>query len=245
MSNAVEVLHIIAGAIGLFTGYIALFSTKGASAHRRAGTVFVVAMLAMCGLALLVMAMRWEGPFINVIAALLTSYLVVTALLAVREPSVAKRRFEVAGMCLALALAISSLTVGMRIARGAPAPAGVPPFPYFLFGVVAGLGALLDARMLRLPELKGSLRLSRHLWRMSFALFIAAMSFFLGQSDEFPRALRIFPVIGLPPLAVLLAMFYWLWRIRVRRTLRGVMLGRSAGPATKQHTVALHVKPSI
>ena len=54
---------------------------------------------------------------------------------------------------------------------------------------------------------------------MSFALFIAAMSFFLGQADEFPPALRIIPVMAGPPLAVLGAMFYWLWRVRIKRAL--------------------------
>lgn len=45
------------------------------------------------------------------------------------------------------------------------------------------------------------------------ALWIAAASFFLGQSDEFPEALRIMPLLCTPVLLVLLAMFYWLARV--------------------------------
>ena len=62
---------------------------------------------------------------------------------------------------------------------------------------------------------------------MCFALFIAAASFFLGQADEFPELLRIPALLALPVLAVLLAMLYWLWRVRIRRTYRGMLSVRS------------------
>ena len=57
--------------------------------------------------------------------------------------------------------------------------------------------------------------LRRHLWRMCFALFIAALSFFIGQARVFPKPVRIFPLLALPVLAVLVTMLYWLWRVRV------------------------------
>ena len=41
-------IHIIAGSLGLIAGYIALYSAKGAPLHRKAGMVFVYAMLTMC-----------------------------------------------------------------------------------------------------------------------------------------------------------------------------------------------------
>jgi hypothetical protein len=68
--------------------------------------------------------------------------------------------------------------------------------------------------------LAGALALSRHLWRMCFALFIAATSFFLGQADLFPAELRHPALLGLPVLVVLGAMVYWLWRVRFRSALR-------------------------
>jgi hypothetical protein len=67
---------------------------------------------------------------------------------------------------------------------------------------------------------------------MCFALFIAAMSFFIGQSDEFPKAMRVMPVLALPVLAVLVTMIYWLWRVRIRRSLRGIV--RVGTPAAVQ-----------
>jgi peptidoglycan/LPS O-acetylase OafA/YrhL len=71
--------------------------------------------------------------------------------------------------------------------------------------------------MIRAGGLRGASRLARHLWRMCFALFIAALSFFLGQSDEIPEPLRILPLLALPVLMVLVTMLYWLWRVRRRR----------------------------
>ena len=75
------------------------------------------------------------------------------------------------------------------------------------------LTALVDARMLLSRSIPWSHRIARHLWRMCFALWIATASFFLGQADEFPEALRIMPLLCTPVLLVLLLMFYWLARV--------------------------------
>jgi len=95
---------------------------------------------------------------------------------------------------------------------------GIPAFPFVMFGVVALLAAIGDIRMLRTGVLPGSRRIARHLWRMTFALFIASMSFFIGQAKVIPEPLRIRPLLALPVLAVLITMFYWLWRVRARKS---------------------------
>jgi hypothetical protein len=92
-----------------------------------------------------------------------------------------------------------------------------------MFGVVGLLAGAGDLRVMRSGALRGAPRIARHLWRMSFALFIAALSFFIGQADELPAALRIFPLLALPVLAVLGTMLYWLWRVRFRRSVRGLV----------------------
>ncbi|HEY8796026.1 MAG TPA: hypothetical protein VIM15_13895 [Gemmatimonadaceae bacterium] len=74
-----------------------------------------------------------------------------------------------------------------------------------------------------LASLRGAPRLARHLWRMCFALFIATMSFFLGQAKVIPKPIRIPALLALPVLAVLLTMLYWLWRVRVKRRLHGII----------------------
>ena len=54
------------------------------------------------------------------------------------------------------------------------------------------------------------------------ALFIAAMSFFIGQADEIPKPLRFMPLLVVPPLAAPGTMLYWIWRVRLARSLRGL-----------------------
>ena len=87
-------------------------------------------------------------------------------------------------------------------------------FPLFIFGIVALSGGAGDRRMINAGGIHGAARLRRHLWRMCFALLVAAGSFFLGQADEFPDALRITPLLAFPVLAVLATMVYWLRRLR-------------------------------
>jgi peptidoglycan/LPS O-acetylase OafA/YrhL len=88
---------------------------------------------------------------------------------------------------------------------------------FFLFGVIGLAAGLSDLRWARTGSISGARRLARHLWRMCFAFFIATGSFFLGQAKVIPTPLRIMPLLAALALAPLLALLYWLWRIRVRR----------------------------
>ena len=54
---------------------------------------------------------------------------------------------------------------------------GFPAAAYFIFGSVALLSAVGDIRMLLRGGVFGAHRIPRHLWRMCFALFIAAVSY--------------------------------------------------------------------
>ena len=86
-----------------------------------------------------------------------------------------------------------------------------------------GLAGAGDLRLIRSNPPRGAGRIARHLWRMSFALFTAAMSFFVGQAKVIPEPIRIRPLLALPVLAVLITMLYWLWRLRIRRSLGGIV----------------------
>ena len=212
------VIHIVAGSLALTAGYVALWSAKGAGVHRRSGMVFVYAMLVMCIAGLMMAVVRGVAPSVNVPAAVLTSYLVITSLLTVRPIPAGMRWVHPALMLIALVVGLVSLGLGVEasMSENGRGRDGMPAFPFFLFGFIGTLAASLDIRMLRAGGLAGTARLVRHLWRMSIALFIAALSFFIGQADEFPAAIRIMPLLGLPVLAVLVTMFYWLWRVRAR-----------------------------
>src|SRR5262249_28973563 len=85
------------------------------------------------------------------------------------------------------------------------------------FAAIGVLGSAGDFRMLRSAPLRGRSRIARHLWRMSLALFVAAMSFFIGQAKVIPRPMRIPPLLAVPPLVVVVTLLYWPWRVRFRR----------------------------
>jgi uncharacterized membrane protein len=207
--------HVIGGALGIASGLVSLYALKGSTLHRKSGTVFVYAMLVL-SLSGAVMAVGRAGAAMNIPAGLVTAYLVVTALITVRPPSVGTRRVERGAMLAAFALGVSSiLAASVSASKG---NAGFV-FPLLMFGALALSAGAGDRRMLRAGGLRGTARLKRHLWRMCVALFIAAGSFFLGPVRRIPEPLRI-PALRLIPLVVLLTMVYWLWHYRRKRILR-------------------------
>lgn len=218
-------VHVLAGALGLATGFVALYAAKGGRLHRRSGMLFVYAMLTMCAGGAAMAVWRggaWSG--VNARAGLLTAYLVITALTTVRPPHASVARWLDPGLLLlALSIGLISSALGVDAVVNGGSRNGVPAFPFFLFGVVGLLAGGGDLRVMRSGvPLRGAPRLARHLWRMSFALLIAAMSFFFGQAKVIPEPIRIPALLALPVLAVLVTMLYWLWRVRIRRSVRGL-----------------------
>ena len=202
-------LHILGGLTALSSGAIALSTRKGGYLHRKSGLVFVFAMLVMSLTGAVMAALKPERT--SVIAGLLTFYLVTTALLTVRRQTRAIRWLEAGAMIFAFAIGLLSLFYGVQSLTGASSEGYGPML--FVFGIVAFLASAGDARKLLAEKMDWPRGIARHLWRMCFALWIAAASFFLGQSDEFPEALQIMPLLCTPVLLVLIAMFYWLARV--------------------------------
>jgi uncharacterized membrane protein len=152
--DGILVAHIFGGSLAIAAGFVAMTAPKGAAWHRKSGMVFFYAMLLMATLAVLMAAARGVAPAGNVPVGLLTLWLVITGVKAVRPPG--------------------------------------PP------------------------------RLKTHLVRMCLALFIASGSFFLGQQDEFPRALRGQPIFTLLALAPLMVLAFWLWKLRRKGAPRAI-----------------------
>lgn len=216
-------VHIFAGVLVVLAGYIALYTTKGATLHRRAGMVFFYAMLTTALFGITIALARDVAPAVNVPAALLTSYLVVTSLTTIR--SVESRWLSIVAFLVVLGVTLASFTFAFQAFANGGLRKGMPAFPFLLFGVAGLFATVGDVRVLRSGVLTGTPRLARHLWRMTFALFIAALSFFIGQGAKiFPKPFASPALLGLPVLLVLVTMFYWLWRVRVRRNLRGMTL---------------------
>ena len=85
---------------------------------------------------------------------------------------------------------------------------------YYVFGSFATLFAALDLKVILRGGISGAARIARHLWRMCFALFFAAASFFLGQQKVMPAFMHGSPLLFIPALAPLGFMIYWLVRTR-------------------------------
>jgi len=214
--------HIAAGALGLGSGYVALYAAKGAGLHRRSGLLFVYAMLVMSAGGIVLAIWRDAAPLINIPAAMLTSCLIVTGMTTISPASTRTRRVDFGAMAAAAAVALIMLGFGVATLAGR-GPRGGMVAPFFVFGLVSGLAAAGDLRVLRRGAPVGAARVARHLWRMSFALFVAALSFTVQVTKLIPKPWRS-PVLLLPMLAVLATMIYWLWRVRGRRALRGLTI---------------------
>ena len=216
--------HVAAGGLALVLGAMALVARKGGTLHRRSGLLFVCAMLLMAISAALL------G---NVGGGLLTVYFVVTAWTTLRAASSWSRRITLAAVTVPIALAVLGVLAGMQ-AYASPGGMrnGVPFAMHFFMAGVLTVAAAGDLRVLRTGAPVGRPRLARHLWRMCFALFIAAGSFFSVRervAKVLPDPFTTVPMRLLPILLVFGAMFYWLWRVRGPRTLP-VPTGSGRGP---------------
>ncbi len=215
-------IHVAAGGLAVVLGATALLVKKGGSLHRQSGMLFVCAMLVM-GSSASILSFRKSPSPSNAFAALMTAYFVITALTTVRPVSPWTRRINVAGLAVAVGLATVDLAAGVRAFNSPGGLLDGVPFPMlFLLATVMILAAAGDVRVLRFGVRRGGPRLARHLWRMCFALFIAAGSFFSIRervAKVLPGPFTTGPMRALPILLLFGAMFYWLWRVRGRRPL--------------------------
>ena len=209
-------IHIAAGGLALVLGAVALLARKGGTIHRRGGLLFVYAMLVM-GISASMLG--------NVGGGFLSVYFVVTALTTVRPVSPWTRRIDIAALLVVVGLALGGIARGVQAYKSPGGSLdGVPFLMHFFIATALILAAAGDVRVMRFGVLRGGPRLARHLWRMCFALFIAAGSFFSIRervAKILPEPFTTAPTRALPILLVFGAMFYWLWRVRSRRPLQG------------------------
>ncbi|HMB80654.1 MAG TPA: hypothetical protein VKI43_11335 [Vicinamibacterales bacterium] len=212
-------VHIVAGGLAIVLGGVALLAAKGATLHRKSGILFVYAMLTM-GISASILALRNGFTNPNFLGGFTSVYFVITALTAVRPATGWSQGLTRGAAALAFGLALFEIGLAVS-ALGNPhfMINGVPgPMLVFLAMVTlfAGVG---DIRVMRSGPLRGAPRLKRHLWRMCFALFIAAGSFFSIRARVakiLPEPFLSAPMRALPVVLVFLTMFYWLWRVRGR-----------------------------
>ena len=154
----------------------------------------------------------------------------VTGLLTVKQVPW-HRRIETLAMVWGFVIGLFAIWAGWWLAqRGRPEAA-----PMFIFSAMSIGGAIGDWKMLRAGGIKGPKRIKRHLWRMCFAMWVAAASFFWGPPNRVPELIRYPLVFPIPVLAPIAVMLYWLWRMRGKRTVRGIVLAARSDQAMEAH----------
>ena len=215
----------------MILGAIAPSVKKGSALHRRSGLLFVYAMLVM-GFTASILGLLKSVTDPNVFAGFMTAYFVGTALTTVRQPSPWTRAINFVALGIAVFLALGSLSGGLTMIATPGLDSGGVPFRIkgtmtLIIATVLTLSAIGDVRVLRAGVLRGAPRLKRHLWRMCFALFIAAGSFFSIRervATIFPEPLTAGPVRLLPIVLIFGAMFYWMWKLRKRGKMPALVL---------------------
>jgi uncharacterized membrane protein len=224
MESAVLFLHILAGGTALAAGFLALYSEKGRTVHRRFGRLFAYAMMLMTTSGAF-MALTFRPNRSNIIAASITFYLVATGLLTViRTVRQAPRLYDTLfglgffASVAAWGFGIYALGLPGGVLDHVPAPA------VFMFAAVGTLGVIGDARLLRAGTIEGVPRLRRHLWRMNYAMWIATTSFFYGQARHLPQWFRAANLNDYLVLLVAGTLVYWLIRLRAKGTKAGALV---------------------
>jgi hypothetical protein len=206
-------LHIVSGTLGMLSGFVAVFLRKGSREHGIAGNIFVITMLSL-GTTGAYMAVLKSQPA-NILGGLFTFYLVATAWLTARRKDGNRRMLDWSLLAVIFVIGSAALFWGTEAALS---PTGLkyylPPGPYFMFVVVAALATVGDVRMLLRGGITGTQRIARHLWRMCFALFIAAASIFLARQHLFPDSMRRIGALVFLSFLPLLLMIFWLIRVR-------------------------------
>jgi uncharacterized membrane protein len=211
------IVHICSAVVGLLSGFMATALKKGSGLHGAAGNVFFVSMLSMSTTAVYI-ATFLRPVMINVIAGLLTFYLVSTGWRASRRREGGTTIVDLGALLFILAVGLGGLSVGFEAARSASGMRDRVPAPvYFAFGTVALLCAITDIRMLRRGGVVGSKRIARHLWRMSLALLIATLSLYPGQAKLFPKAVRETNLLFIPHVLLFGSMIFWRYRVSRRK----------------------------
>ncbi len=213
LHGAVMWVHIAAGMIALASGATAAAMRKGGAMHARAGSWFVGAMLVLGVTAAILEPLR--TPPASPLGGILVCYFVLTAWVTARRRDGTTGLFEIIACLFALGGGLVVLGAGFAGEGTTPAGRG----PIFIFGSVCLLAGLLDLNAILRRKLTPAQRLSRHVWRICVAFFIATGSFFLGQQDVMPEVLRGSLWLFVPAFAPFALMLFWLVRLRFAKAI--------------------------
>ena len=219
--------HIASGLIAVIAGFVAAVARKGGRLHGQAGTLFVGSMLFLGISAAILEPFRTPEPG-SPVGPLLVCYFVATSWVTARRRDGTSGRFEI--IACAVALGAAAIIAWSALTGDSTTPAGRGPV--FAFAAVCLLAGLGDLNVVLRKRLSAAQRLSRHLWRMCFAFFIATGSFFLGQQDIMPEAIRGSPILFAFAFAPFAVMLFWLVRLRFAKPVGRLALRLRPAPTS-------------
>ena len=202
----VWLIHFPTGSVAILAAIAALYYPKGSPKHKKAGQVFMVAMLIMLisgGIAGVL-----KGSPDDVFLAALVFYTVFTAWLTVRHRQPVIGTLEYLALAYIVIFGLAALSINPEWDK--VRESGV----YTFDAIMALMFAVGDIRNILLKGMKRSHRLARHIWRVSFSLVWAALAF----SDKIIKMLdstidKMPYVVVIPATLVVCIMFYWLFRV--------------------------------
>jgi hypothetical protein len=219
-------MHIAGGMLGIVAGAAALSMPKGGRPHRIVGNVFFVSMMIMAAIGAVVSPFLPKPDWVNVVAGAFTFYLVATAWMTVKRTSIGSP--EKIAFVWAVVTATSGIAIG-TLGKEYTHLFGDGPFlAALIFGSIAALAAIGDFKLIRQNGISGRPRVSRHLWRMCLAFWIAVGSLFGGQPQLFPEAVQESGMLFVPVLAALIAMIGWMLRVRFARRWQAAAYSRAS-----------------
>lgn len=204
--------HVIFGTTAIFAGFVTIVSQKGQRIHRLFGRVYVISMLIMSCFGAIAATINPQA--INVLAALLTSYLIITAFHAAKSQSIERGTIEYASFIFIGTLTLLALLFGIEaLVSEDGTKDGFGYEFYFFICAICTLAASGDLYGLLKGYIKGKQKIARHVWRMCFSYFIAVGSLFTGPgATAFPQFIRDSGILSLPEPAVLLVLIYWVYK---------------------------------
>src|SRR5271170_519772 len=112
MRSPILFVHIVAGTLGMLSGFVAVFLRKGSRRHGLAGDVFVISMmcLALSGVYLAILKSQ-SG---NILGGSITFYMVTTAWMTARRGEGKTGIFDWVLLAFPLTIAAFEVTYGLE-----------------------------------------------------------------------------------------------------------------------------------
>lgn len=203
--------HFTVGCLSIVSGFIAFSTKKGQRLHRSTGAVFLVSMALLTASGLWMSLVR-EILF-TVFLSAIAFHLFSTGWAAAGSNKKMSRLVTKTSPILSGSIAVGAVYAGTLAAK---APDGVlnelQPDVFYTLATTSLLIFVLDSSFVLDIRPSEQRRITRHVWRMGFAFFLATGIFFFGNNHVLPEVLRTPILLSAPVILVVLWTLYFVFR---------------------------------